>query len=219
LTAGGNWTASIAALVDGDYLLRSGDLNNVVKGIAAWIPISAPVGGDSFFGLDRSSYGEAAFGHRPSLTSSSLLAIGIDAAAYLFDVAGASPDIWMVNSLDLAAIQKDMTTIEQIIIPATGIDKKKAEIGYDAIRVHGPNGKIDIIADPFCPRGQSWMGTREECQWWTLGNLVDQISMGMGDSNGFVKAGVDGLGIRFGGFGNLVITNPWHWAYVALPTG
>lgn len=203
---------------DGHSLLRSGDLNNVVKGLAAWIPAVAPTTGDSFFGIDRSTLGEAAYGHRPSFSSSSLLNIGIDSASYLYDVAGSSPDLWIVNSMDAAAIQKDLSTFERITIPAQGIDKKKAEIGYDAIRIHGPNGKIDVVVDPLCPRGSSWLLAREECQWWTLGALIDQITMGMGNENGFIKAGVDGVGIRFGGFGQFVVTRPWNCAYVALPT-
>jgi hypothetical protein len=219
LTAGGNWTASIAAITDGDYLIRSGDLNNVVTGLAAWIPPTAP-GATAFFGVDRSTLGEGAYGHRPSIASSNLLSIGIDAAGYMYDVGAGSPDIWIVNGIDFASICKDLTSIEQIVVPATGSNGKKADIGYEAVNIRGPNGKITMLPDPLCPRGQSWMGMREEVQWWLLGgSLVEQITLGMGDSNGFVVAGVDGVKFRFGGYGQFVVTRPWDWAYVALPTG
>jgi hypothetical protein len=211
-------SGALTTPTSGGGLVRSGDLYNVVSGIAAWIPKTAPTAGDSFFGVDRSTLGEAAYGHRPTSNSSNLLNIGIDAASYLYQVAGSSPDIWLMNSMDAAAVQKDLTTFERITIPAQGLDKKKAEIGYDAIRIHGPNGKVDIVVDPLCPRGSSWLLVREECQWWTLGPMIDQITMGMGNENGFIKAGVDGLGLRMGGFGNFVITRPWNAAYVALPT-
>ena len=220
LTAGGNWTTSIAALADGDYLLRSGDLNNVYTGLASWIPPSVPSIGASFFGVNRDALGEGAYGHRPVLASSSLLSIGIDAASYMFDVGAGAPDIWIVNGVDFGNICKDITSLEQIVVPAIGSDKKKADIGYEAINFHGPNGKITPLADPLCPRGQSWMGNREEAQWWLLGGaLLEQVTEGMGDGGGFVVAGVDGWKLRFAGYGQFVITRPWNWAYVALPTG
>ena len=216
----GNVSSAIPSIADGYGLLRSGDLNSVVKGLGAWIPKTAPVvgGGDSFFGIDRAPYGEAAFGHRPTSTSSNLLNIGIDAAAYMYDVTGMSPDLWLVNSLDFAAIVKDITSLEQYIVPAEGLNGKKADIGYEAVRFHGPHGKIELVVDPLIPRGSSWMGVKDEAQWWTLGPMIDQIDLGMGNENGFVKVGVDGVGIRFGGFGQFVVLRPWDWAFVALPT-
>jgi hypothetical protein len=223
ITAGGNWSAAITDIADGDYLARAGDflsgVGQVCKGVGGWVPATAPTSGDNWFGVDRSTMGEAGYGHRPSLSSTSMFSIGIDAASYLFDVTGSGPDIWLVNAMDMAMICKDATGLEEIIVQASGSGKKEINIGYDAASVHGPQGKITVIADPFCPRGKSWMGNREEAQWWTLGAMIDRITMGMGEDNGFVKAGVDGVGIRFGGFFNFVITRPWHWAYVALPTG
>ena len=223
ITAGVNWSAAITDIADGDWLARAGDfasgVGQVCKGIGGWIPVTAPVGGDNWFGVDRSTMGERGFGHRPSLSSTSMFAIGIDGAAYLYDVTGAGPDIWLVNAMDMAMICKDATGLEEIVVQASAQGKKEINIGYDAASVHGPQGKITVIADPFCPRGKSWMGNREEAQWWTLGSMIDRITMGMGEDNGFVKAGVDGVGIRFGGFFNFVVTRPWHWSYLALPTG
>jgi hypothetical protein len=137
----------------------------------------------------------------------------------MYDVGAGSPDIWIVNGLDFTAIAKELTAAEQIIVPAIGSNNKKADIGYEAINLRGPNGKITLLPDPLCPRGQSWMGMREEAEWWMLGgSLVEQIDLGMGSGGGFVVAGVDGIKIRFGGYGQFVVTRPWDWAYVALPT-
>jgi hypothetical protein len=119
----------------------------------------------------------------------------------------------------MGMICKDATGLESIIVQATGSGKKEVSIGYDAASVRGPQGKITVISDPMCPRGKSWMGNREEAQWWTLGSMIERITMGMGQENGFVKAGLDGIGIRFGSLFNFVITRPWHWMYLALPTG
>ena len=223
LTTTANWNTLITDIANSDFLARAGDfasgVGQVCKGIGGWVPVTAPTGGDNWFGVDRSTMGERGYGHRPSLSSTSMFAIGIDGAAYLYDVTGSGPDIWLVNALDMAMICKDATGLEEIVVQASAQGKKEINIGYDAASVHGPQGKITVIADPFCPRGKSWMGNREEAQWWTLGAMIDRITMGMGEDNGFVKAGVDGVGIRFGGFFNFVITRPWHWAYLALPTG
>ena len=220
LIAAGNWTSSIANITDGYYLLRSGDLNNVVKGLSAWIPVNSPQNGENFFGIDRSALGEAAFGHRPSITSSNLLSIGIDAMAYLHDVTGGSPDIWLLNAMDYGAICKDATGIETIFLDAKGSNGKTiADIGYSAVRINGARGKIDVVIDPLLPRGKSYMGNREVCEWWTAGSLVERITFGMGNNEGFAVRGVDGLVLRYAGMGQFVCKEPFRWAYVALPTG
>ena len=219
LIAGGNWTASIANITDGYYLLRSGDYNNVIKGLGAWVPAVSPTTGDSFFGLDRSSIGEGAFGHRPTSNSSNLMSIGMDAMAYMHSVTGSGVDVWFVNPLDFNALAKDLIGLEQIVIPAQGVNGKRGEIGYKAARFQGPQGVCELVPDPLCPRGSSWMGNRETAEWWTMESMIEQITLGMGEGNGFVVRGQDAIAIRFAGFAQFVVKQPWQWAYVALPTG
>jgi hypothetical protein len=219
LIAAGNWTASIAAIADGYYLLRSGDLNAVVKGLGAWIPPTAPTAGDSFFSLDRSTIGEAAFGHRPTSSSSSLSAIFLDGLGYMHAVTGDSPDIGFVNPLDFQALTKEIGSYESIVVPAQGLNNKTMSIGYTGARFMGPNGKCELVADPMCPRGSSWVGNRETAEWWTMGSLIQQRTRGMGDGGGYVQRGIDGISMRWAGLGQFVVKKPWNWAYLALPTG
>lgn len=46
----GNWTGFTAA----DFLFRQGDFGVSIAGLSSWIPATTPVGGDNFFGCDRS---------------------------------------------------------------------------------------------------------------------------------------------------------------------
>jgi hypothetical protein len=223
LTAGGNWTSTIAALVDGDALLRAGDIGAVCIGFKQWIPKTAPANGSAIGGtvggVDRSGLGEQAYGHRPAAVGSNLLSIGMDCASYLHDATGASPDVWYVNGRDFNGIAKELTTYEKINIPAQGFEGKKVgNVGYTAIRFKGPNGDVDLVADPYIERGDSWMGNRETAEIWTRGELIQHITLGTGEKGGYMVVGSDAIGIRFGGFYNLAIEEPYQWAYQNLPT-
>lgn len=218
LIAAGNWTASIADIADGYYLLRAGDLNAVVKGLGAWLPATAPTAGDSFFGIDRSTIGEAAYGHRPTSTSSSLASVFLDGMGYLYDVTGDSADIGFLNPIDFYSLGKEYASGEQIVIPAQGVEGKKMSIGYTGARIMGPNGKCELVADPMCPRGKCYIGQRETASWWTMGQLVRPRTAGMGQGGGYVQRGIDGVSMRWYAAMQFVIESPWNWAYLALPT-
>lgn len=61
--------AAIASFANNDYLFREGDPGNCMEGFEKCTPLTAPVGGDSFRGIDRSLDVEALAGSRQSDTT------------------------------------------------------------------------------------------------------------------------------------------------------
>lgn len=49
-----NDAGGIPTVAANDYIFTDGDFGLGIKGLGAWVPATAPTGGDSFFGLDRS---------------------------------------------------------------------------------------------------------------------------------------------------------------------
>lgn len=177
VTAAGNWTASIAALVAGDSLFQQGDRQNAaspvalrVVGFGGWLPITAPAGGDSFFGVDRSVNPVALAGVRVS-------GIGKPISQAIYDLAvrigenGGAPDTCfcsfdafgkLVTELDNKAVYED--------VQGDGIT-----IMYEAVTIAGPKGKIRVFPDTYCPMDRLFVITKRD---WTLycGNGNDPIS-------------------------------------------
>ncbi len=63
ITTSLDWDGS-GNYADDDYLFRDGSYDTALTGVQGWIPDSAPGGGDSFFGIDRSTYGVRVYGSR-----------------------------------------------------------------------------------------------------------------------------------------------------------
>src|SRR5678809_1038146 len=96
ITATTTWNVSIPGVTDSYYLFRDGDFNNVIKGFAAWVPDSAPTGGDNFFGIDRSSDPTRLAGLRYNPGSGTIQELLVAASALAFDN-GAEPDLVILN--------------------------------------------------------------------------------------------------------------------------
>ena len=50
------WTTGVSAAAASDYICQSGDLNAKIKGLAAWLPSTAP-SATAFFGVDTAGQG------------------------------------------------------------------------------------------------------------------------------------------------------------------
>lgn len=150
ITATGNWTAGIAAVVAGDYIFRKGDYNAKAKGIPAWVPDAAP-GATLFFGVDRTSDTTRLGGARWDATGVPIEEALIEAPARLA-VHGGSPTHAICNNRDFAnvckAIQARAFVDEETDIPG---------IGFKAVMLPGPNGDIKLIADPNCKRNRLYL--------------------------------------------------------------
>lgn len=162
-----NWTAQIAALAATNVLFQQGDRQSAatptpfkVVGFAGWLPLTAPAGGDNFFGVDRSLDPVALAGVRVS-------GIGKPVSQAIYDLAvrigenGGAPDICFL-SFDtfgrLATELDNRATYENI--QGAGIT-----ILYEAITVAGPKGRIKVFPSTFCPMDRLFVLTKRD---WTL---------------------------------------------------
>ena len=162
MTVSANVT-TIASIADGDSIFIEGDYataedRNKMVGFDGWNPATAPSAAESFFGVDRSVDVERLSGHRYTSTTDpglstyeaiQLVASRIARSGQKCDTAYMGFDRFrgLVNSAESRVIyNKDPVTTK--VLNSKG--KMVAELGFEAVTVHGPKGPITVVPDQNC---------------------------------------------------------------------
>ena len=156
LDAASGGTTTEAIYVDGDK-------DNMLKGLSAWLPSTAPTSGDSFFGVDRSADSTRLAGIR--FDASSLpLEEGLIGAAARVAREGGKPDVCFLNYSNFGDLEKALGS------KVSYVDVKvNPEIGFRGILIHGPRGPIKVIPDQNCPNGVAYMLQMDVWKLYSLG--------------------------------------------------
>jgi len=149
-------TATEAIYVDGDKDL-------MLTGLGGWLPSTAPVSTDSFFGVDRSADSSRLGGIRFDGSSLPLEEALIGAAARVAREGG-KPDVCFMNYNNFADLEKALGS------KVSYVDVKvNPEIGFRGILIHGPRGPIKVIPDQNCPNGVAYMLQMDVWKLYSLG--------------------------------------------------
>ena len=195
ITVSGNWTAGIPACAANDYIFQEGDFGAMMQGLDAWVPASAP-GATGFFGVDRTADATRLGGIRFSGSGGAIDEVLIEAAARAVRE-HASPDTVFINNLDFSPLINLPGTKREYV----NADSSLAGVGYRAVQIETEAGPINIIPDPYCPKGTAWM---LQLDTWELASLDDVPHILDLDGNRFLReAGADAYEIRVGYYANL----------------
>lgn len=196
------WTTS-------DYLLVQGDVNLKIKGLAAWLPATAPTTGDNFFGVDRSQDVTRLAGLRYDGTAQTIEEALIDASSLLAREGG-KPDVCITNFATYAALEKSLGSKVQYVDM-----KGPAEIAFRGIMVNGANSMIKVFPDRNCPAQTGYL---LQMSTWCLNSLGDvpQI-LRYGDGLEMLRvSNADAGEVRIGYYGQLATNAPGWNSYLAL---
>jgi hypothetical protein len=219
LTAAGNWSAAIAAVAAGDYLVPVGDFNLVPKGVFAWNPTVLPAvgGGDSFFGVDRGGSVRMA-GCRFAPTSGSIDEVLMDAMA-LHDRMGGKHNSIFLNPMDFGSLTKQGTNWQRINKNAVASSGKEiASIGFNGVVMNGPRGAVNVFSEPDMPLKKFILTKRESWKLWSLKEAFRLLNRGMSGDGSIVQAEADGIELRWGGYWNVVNIRPLDSLNGTLPS-
>lgn len=199
LTAAAQWHADFDT---NDYLFRLGDASASMAGFAAWNPSTAPTSA-AFFGLDRTAssklYGQiydytvAADG-----TMERYLVNMATRIAYL----GGDQKLAVMHPIRFGNLVNELG--DKVMITQTkgkNTDGSDTSIGFETIVLYGPQGKFEVIADPFCPYNTVRMLDLDHWCFSTLGELgwIDDDGKGQW----LRDYDADSMQARLGWFGNL----------------
>lgn len=210
LTASGNWTAGIAAAVAGDFIYQDGDYDGKISGLEAWVPATAPVGGDNHFGVDRSVDTTRLAGVRYDGSSDPIEEALINGASRIAREGGA-PGHCFLNFADYAELEKALQAkvrYEDVEVPA-------AEFGFRALVLSGPRGPIRVFPDHNCPDGFAFMLTMPTWKLYSVGEAPKIL-----ESDGLRvlrNAAADSVEVRTGYYAQMGCRAPGWNGIITLP--
>lgn len=202
------------------YLATQGDLPNAVNnnfqpvgstttnsllkiaGLAAWLPLTPPGGGDSFFGVNR------------SVDNQRLSGVSFDGSALSMEEAllqgtgriamnGGRVETGVSSYATYTALITSLGSKVQYI------DEKIGEIGFRGVQVNGANTVMSIFPDRSCPDGVIYC---LEMDSWVLRSQNDapHILKYLDEIEVLRVPGVDSAELRVGMYGNLYCNKPGH---------
>lgn len=151
------WTAA-------DFLLVEGDNNLAIKGLAAWIPQTAPTSGDNFFGVDRSTDVTRLAGVYYDGSAQSIEEALIDGSSLLAREGG-KPRHIITNFASYSALEKSLGSKVQYVDA-----KGPANISFRGIMVNGANTQMQVFPDRSCQANTAWL---MQLDTWCLRSLGD----------------------------------------------
>jgi len=209
LTASGNWSAGIGTIAAGNFLLTNGDSNLKMAGFSGWIPFSSSVSSTPFFGVDRSVDKQFLAGVFTDATGAPIEEALIQSATEV-SVNGGNPDIVLMNPLRYADLIKSMGAKVQY----NKVSDPKGYFSYSSVKMHGPNGEINVVPDRNCQVDRAYMMTWDTWSMRSLNKMPHILGL---DGLDFLRQGTaDGYEIRVGGYFQLKCVAPGHNGVVKL---
>jgi len=181
----------------GDYTTSATLLK--VRGLAAWIPLTAPVGGDSFWGVDRSVYPTRLAGNRlndPTAPAED----SIMALAEVMHERGASPDMAIVSPRQFTKISKRLGA--KVEYDGAG---GNAAHGFMTFSIATSAGHIPVYADPDCPEDRGYL---LEMSTWRIKHLGLPEIVTTDGLSALRRPGLDQIEIRCRYYAQLVCLAP-----------
>lgn len=161
-------TALGAATTTQYFLLKNGDAlgfgqNNIYGGIAglkSWLPLVAPVAGDSFWGVDRSVDAQRLSGSRYVASNGEKYESTFQNASAELELQGSTPTVVLMNPYDLNKYSQELgnkVRYDSMEQATTGL-KTRGTV------VIGQSGDMLAFSDPQCDPGNFYMLDMDT--WW-----------------------------------------------------
>lgn len=205
--ASANWTTGISAAAANDFIFVQGDYDAKIKGLAAWLPSSAP-SSTAFFGVDRTVDATRLAGVRFDGTNSPIEEVVVKASSRLAREGG-KPDYCFLSYSKYAELENALGSKVQYIDM-----KVNAEIAFRGISINGPKGPIKIIPDQNCPADRAYMLQMDVWKLYSLGKAPKIL-----DTDGLKMlrdSSADSVEIRVGYYAQFGCRAPGYNAVILL---
>lgn len=142
--------SSVPTIAASDYIFTDGDFGQSIRGLASWLPTTAPAPSDSFFGLDRSVDATRLAGTR-------VLGTGLNIEESLQKMlqaawrnGGKISHVFM-NDTKFLDLDLSLGTRRQYVDVKTDVG-----VGFTGVRIAGPGGTVSVFSDPNCPAAYAY---------------------------------------------------------------
>jgi len=211
------FSGTITGLAVSDVLFLSGDRQDSatpsrlkLTGLAGWCPSTAPSGGESFYGQDR-SVDSRLYGNFYNGSSEPIEDALIEAANRPAEL-GFGLTHYIVSYPQWSKLTKNIHDSRRYI----EVKEKTTEIGFPGFTIQGPMGPITVLADQNCQRNTAWGLNMEYCALYTIGKAIRLIE---NDGQSLLRqSNADGVEVRAGLKGQFGCTAPASLVQVTLAT-
>ena len=152
-TLGGS-AASPAAWTAADFLVPAGNSNAGVAGLLGWFPTTAPGGGDSFYGINRSTAPNLA-GTRYAATGGESVQDSILKAAVSLslNITSGKADTIVLNPTSWQQLVLEMGAKVQVMRMDVSTKRDGADVvvGFTGFQMATALGILNVISDRACP--------------------------------------------------------------------
>lgn len=215
VTASGNWTAGIPAVVAGDFIFVQGDYNAKISGLDAWLPAAGVSLAASFFGVIRSEDPVRLAGVKHDGSGQTIEEALIDGAAKVNAIGGGMPDYVFAHPRNVRDLVKLLgSRVEYQSIRPQGLPED-AEIGFRSVVIQADHGIIRVIPDRNAIVDVAFM---LQLDTWVCASLGEapKILEGMGQR--FIwEATADAVEIRTGYYAQVGCNAPGYNGRITLP--
>lgn len=210
------YSGTITGITTNDYIFIEGDDGTALTagslqrlyGLAAWLPLAAPVAGsDSFWTVDRGVDTIRLAGNRLDQGTAPIKESILYVAERCFRHGG-KPNRCYINPTNFTILAKDL---------GVKIEYQKgggtADYGFETIRIHTSAGPVEVYGDPDCPINRGYVITLSAWEFKFVGPGVPHW---VTDDGGKVlrQASDDGVEMRARYYGNLGCRAPaWNGVF------
>lgn len=197
------YSGVITAVAVSDFLYTQGNYDADIKGLASWLPITAPIGGDSFFGVDRSAAPQRLAGWRVTTPNISIEE-NMKKLAAKIRRAGGRPKAAFLSPMNWNTLQN---SLEGKIVRDQG---GEGEFGFDALSMTTPAGTIKVFSDPEAPPDLGYVLDMTTIMLKYLGPGIPHICDDLDGLRMLRQGASDGMEYRFRYWGNMAINAPGY---------
>lgn len=190
-----------ASTAAGDVIIRDGDLNAKMKGLAAWIPSSVP-SSTAFFGVDRTAHPTRLAGRRYTASGTPIEEALITAKNKLGRFA-VSPDLCVMSHTKLGDLEKSLGDRKRYGV----VKSEDGKIGFEVLQIQGNKGPISILPDAKCPDNRIYLLTQNTWKYHYYGEdvaFLDDLSGSLLSQ----RPDDDAYEVRVKAYGNLACNAP-----------
>jgi hypothetical protein len=177
-----------------------------LSGLAAWLPVTSPIAGDNFWGVDRSADPTRLAGCRFNAQAFTIEEGMTNALAFL-NREGGKPDLCIMDFASYAALVNALGAKVQYV----QVNHDEVEVAFEGITFQSAYGRVTVLADRSCPPQTAYLLTMNTFKLRSLGKVPHILTYGMEGLEGLRVGNADALEIRIGYYGNLICSAPgWN---------
>jgi len=207
------FASAIDAAVDtNDYIFQHGDVNTTtgaalkMTGLAGWLPVTDPSGGESFFGVDRSIHRTRLAGHVVDATGNSIEENILTLSEEIVRQGG-HPEKCFISHSNFSNLIKGLGT--KVEYDGAG---GTAGVGFGGVQIHTSAGPVMVHPDPDCPNNRGYV---LQMDTWAIHHLDAFPHIDNTDGNNALRqSAADGIEVRARYWAQLACVAPgWNGVF------